>query len=54
MMPDFECFKYREQFFVMDIIVELGWSKGLRVKGDWINFTVGQRYGRKDSSEGIV
>ena len=53
-MPDFECFKYHEQFFVMDVIVDLRWGKSLREKGDQMNFTVGQRYGGKDSSEGVV
>ena len=54
MTPDFECFKNCEQFFVMVIVVEFGWGKSLGVKGDRMNFTVGQRYGGKDSSEGIV
>ena len=53
-MPDFECFKYCKQFFVVDIIVELRRGKSLRVKGDWMNFAVGWRYGGKDSSEGVV
>ena len=53
-MPDFESFKYCEQFFVMDVIVELGWGKSPRVKGDWMNLAVSQRYGGKDSSKGIV
>ena len=53
-MPDFECFKNGEQFFVMDIIVELRWGKGLRVKSDWMDFAVSQRYGGKDGSKGIV
>ena len=53
-MLDFERFKYHEKFFVVDIVVELGWGKTLRVKGDWMNFTVSQRYGGKDSSQGIV
>ena len=53
-MPDFECLKYCEQFFVVDIVVELRQDKSLRVKGDWMNFTVGRRYGGKDSSQGIV
>ena len=54
MTPDFECFKNCEQFFVVDVIVELEWGKSLRVKGDWMNFAVGWRYGGKDSSEGVV
>ena len=54
MMPDFECFKYCKQFFVVHVIVELGWGKSLRVKGDQMNFTISQRYGGKDSSKGIV
>ena len=53
-MPDFECFKYCEQFFVVDVVVELRQDKSLRVKGDWMNFTISQRYGGKDSSQGIV
>ena len=53
-MPDFESFKYCKQFFVVDVIVELGWCKSLRVKGDWMNFVVGWRCGGKDSSEGVV
>ena len=53
-MPDFECLKNGEQFFVVDIIVELGWGKGLRVKSNQMYFTVGQRYGGKDGSKGIV
>ena len=43
MMPDFECFENCEQFSVMDVIVELGWGKSLRVKGDWMDFTIGWR-----------
>ena len=54
MTPDFECFKYCEQFLVMDVIVEFGWGKSPRVKGDRMNFAVGQRYGGKNSSKGIV
>ena len=54
MMPDFECFENCEQFSVMDVIVELGWGKSLRVKGDQMNFTISQRYGGKDSSKGVV
>ena len=54
MTPDFERFKYREQFFVVDIIVELGQGKSLRVKGNRMNFAVSWRYGGKDSSEGVV
>ena len=53
-MPDFECFKYHEQFFVMDVVVELGRGEGPRVKSDWMNFTINWRYGGKDSSEGVV
>ena len=54
MTPDFEHLKYREQFFVMDIIVELGRGKSLRVKGNWMNLAISRRYGGKDSSEGMV
>ena len=53
-MPDLERFNYCKQFFVVDVIVELGWCKSLRVEGDQMNFAVSQRYGGKDSSEGIV
>ena len=53
-MPDFEHFKYHKQFFVMDIVVELGRGKSLRMKSNWVNFAVSQRNGGKDSSEGIV
>ena len=53
-MPDFECFKNCEQFFVMDVVVELGWGKSPRVKGDWVNFAIGWRCGGKDSHEGEV
>ena len=53
-MPDFEYFKNGEQFSIMDIVVELGQGKCPRVKGDQMDFTVGWRYGRKDSSKGIV
>ena len=34
MMPDFESFENCKQFFVVDIEVEFGWCKGLRVKSD--------------------
>ena len=54
MTPDFECFKYCKPFFVMEIIVELGWGKSPRVEGDWMNFTVSWRYGGKDGSQGVV
>ena len=53
-MPDFECFKNCEQFFVVDVIVEFRQGKSLRVKGNQMNFAVGRRYGGKDSSEGVV
>ena len=43
-MPDFECFKYCEQFFVIDIVVELGWGESPRVKGDQMNFAISRRY----------
>ena len=39
-MPDFEHFKYCEQFFVMDVVVELRWGKSPRVKSDWMNFAI--------------
>ena len=53
-MPDFERFKYRKQFFVMDVVVELRQGKSPRVEGNWMNLAVSQRYGGKDSSEGVV
>ena len=53
-MPDFECFKNREQFFVMDVVVELRRGKSPRMKSDRVNFAVSQRNGGKDSSEGVV
>ena len=53
-MPDFECFKYCKQFFVMDVVVELRRCKSPRVEGDQMNFAVGWRYGGKDSSKGVV
>ena len=53
-VPDFEHFKYHDQFFVVDVVVELGQGKSSRVKGDQMNFTIGWRYGGKDSSEGVV
>ena len=53
-MPDFECFKYHEQFLVMDVVVEFEWGKSPRVKGNWMNLAIGWRYGGKDSSEGVV
>ena len=53
-MPDFEHFKNCKQFFVMEVIVELGQGKSLRVKGNRMNFAVSWRCGGKDSHEGIV
>ena len=53
-MPHFECFKYCEQLFVVDVVVELGWGKSPRMKSNRVNFAVSQRNGGKDSSEGIV
>ena len=53
-MPDFECFENGKQFFVVDIIVELGQGKSLRVKGDRMDFAIGWRNGGKDGSKGIV
>ena len=53
-MPDSEHFKYHEQFFVMDVVVELRRGKSPRVKGNWMKFAVGRRYGGKDSSKGVV
>ena len=53
-MPDFECFKNRKQFFVMDVVVELRRGKRSRMKSDQVNFAVSRRNGGKDSSEGIV
>ena len=54
MTPDFESFKYRKQFFVVDVIVELGWGKSPRVKSDQIDLVVSGRYGGKDGHKGIV
>ena len=54
MTPDFEHFENHQQFCVVDVIVELRQDKSPRVKSNWMNFTVGQRYSGKDSSEGIV
>ena len=54
MTPNFEGFKNGKQFLVMDIIVEFGWGKGPRVKSNWMDFVVSQRYSRKDGSQGIV
>ena len=53
-MPDFEHFKYRKQFFVIDVIVELGRGKSPRMKSDWVNFAISWRNGGKDSSKGVV
>ena len=53
-MPDFEHFKYCEQFLVVDVMIELRWGKSPRVKGDRMNLAIGRRYGGKDSSKGIV
>ena len=53
-MPDFECFKYHEQFFVVDVVVELGKGKGPRMKSNRVNFAISRRNGGKDSSEGVV
>ena len=38
----------------MDIVVELRQGKSPRVKSNQMDLTVGQRYGGKDSSEGVV
>ena len=38
----------------MDVIVELGRGKSPRMKSDRVNFTISQRNGGKDSSEGVV
>ena len=38
-MPDFECFKNCEQFFVVDVIVELRWGKSPRMKSDRMNLS---------------
>ena len=54
MTPDFECLENGEQFLVMDIVVEFRQGKSPRVKGDWVDFTISQRYSRKDGSKGIV
>ena len=54
MAPDFECFKNCKQFFVMDIVVELGQGKSLRVNSDQMNFAIGWSYSERDSSEGVV
>ena len=54
MTSNFEGFKNGKQFLVMDIVVEFGWGNGLRVKGNWMDFTIGGRYSRKDSCQGIV
>ena len=53
-MPNFESFENGKQFFVVDIVVEFGWGKGLRVKSNQMDFIVGQRYSGKDGSEGVV
>ena len=54
MTTDFEGFENGKQFLVVNIIIEFGQGKGLRVKGNQMDFTIGQRYSRKDSSQGVV
>ena len=52
-LPNFESFKDGKQFLVMCIIVQLCYSKSVRVKGNWMNFILFVNNG-KDCSESIV
>ena len=54
MSPNFEGFENGKQFLVVDIKVEFGKGKGLRVKSDWVGSIVGWRYGGKDGGKGVV
>src|SRR3979490_1800542 len=53
-VPRLECFEDRQQFFVMDIIIQLWRSEGLRVKGNWVDVIVYWGNGGQNSSKHIV
>jgi len=52
-LPNLESFKDGKQFLVMCVVVQLRYSEGVRVKGNWMNFIIFINNG-EDYSESIV
>ena len=52
-LPNLESFEDSKQFLVICVIVQLHYSKSMRVKGNWMNFIIFVNNG-KDCSESIV
>jgi len=52
-LPNLESFKDSKQFLVMCVIVQLCYSKSVRVKGNWVNFIIFVNNG-EDCSKSIV
>ena len=51
--PNLESFKNGKQFLVMCVVVQLCWSKSVRVKDNWMNFIIFVN-NREDCSKSIV
>ena len=52
-LPNLESFKDGKQFLIMYVVIQLHYSKSMRVKGNWMNFIIFVNNG-KDCSESIV
>lgn len=53
MAPDFESFKYSQEFLVIDIIIQLHRDKSPGVKDNWVNFIIFIHNG-KDGNKNII
>jgi len=52
-LPNLKSFEDSKQFLVMCVVVQLCYSKGARVKGNWMNFIIFIN-NREDCSKSIV
>ena len=52
--PVLECFVYREELFVVYLVVEFRGNHGSRVEGDGVQVVVARRDLRKDSGNRVV
>jgi len=52
-LPNLKSFEDSKQFLVMCVVVQLCYSEGARVKGNWMNFTIFIN-NREDCSKSIV
>ena len=53
MPPDLEAFEYGKEFFVMHVVIALGFGEGMGMEGDGMDFAVRRDCG-DDAGEGIV